>query len=98
MKTYRLKHLPSGLYFCPSRDMKVFLHKDDAPTKETVYVKSNLSAKGKIYPKKPTVKWLGDVYYNHLIPVTKDDLYLRPGLNKGCICQTIEAEWQIEEC
>lgn len=54
--TYRIKHLPTGLYFTPSRHIKV----GDG------YVKSNLSRTGKLYLRKPTLRFLDGTFYNHL--------------------------------
>lgn len=54
MNTYRIKHLPSGQYYCPTRWVAV---------KGMGYQKSNLSPVGKVYPKKPTLKWLGNKVY-----------------------------------
>lgn len=48
MKVYRMCHLPSGLFFCPSREIKVKA-KDINGQERQIYVKSNLSKKGKIY-------------------------------------------------
>ena len=44
MKFFRLKDPQTGLYYCPSRDVKVLF-----PDGKEKYVKSNLSKKGKIY-------------------------------------------------
>ena len=48
MELWRLKHIPTGLYFKPSK------HRS----------KSNLSKKGKVYTSKPTIKWCGRVYHH----------------------------------
>ena len=48
MKLWRLKHIPTGLYFKPSK------HRS----------KSNLSPKGKVYTIKPTCKWMGRHYHH----------------------------------
>jgi len=45
---WRLKHIPTGLYFKPSK------HRS----------KSNLSKKGKVYTTRPTIKWSGRKYYH----------------------------------
>jgi hypothetical protein len=68
MPAYRIKHLPTGLYFCPSRHIKV----GDG------YVKSNLSRTGKAYLKKPTLRFLGDTVYNHLGTPRQNSIILRP--------------------
>jgi hypothetical protein len=54
MNTYRIKHLPTGLYYRPSRELYV---KGNNPIGK--YVKYNLSKVGKVYNKKPTLDWLG---------------------------------------
>ena len=48
MELWRLKHIPTGLYFKPSK------HRN----------KSNLSKKGKVYTSKPTIKWCGGAYHH----------------------------------
>lgn len=59
MKIYRIKHVPSGMYYTPSRE--VLISRDGV----SHYVKSNLSKKGKVYihrkPQLPTC------YYDHLL-------------------------------
>lgn len=48
MKFYKMRHKPTGLFYKPSK----------------YHAKWNLSEKGKVYQTKPTVAWLGDVYYH----------------------------------
>jgi len=48
LKMWRLKHLPTGMYFKPSKHMN----------------KCNLSEKGKVYTSKPTIKWCGGAYHH----------------------------------
>lgn len=57
MKLYRIKHIPTGLYYQPNRHIKNLTGE---------YIKSNLSNKGKIYHMKPSLPWIGSEYYNHL--------------------------------
>lgn len=47
-KFYKIKHLPTGLYFRPSRYRN----------------NSNLSKKGKVYQQKPNLAWLKYGYYH----------------------------------
>lgn len=56
MKVYRIKHIPTGLYFCPARKIK---------NEAGWYAKSNLSKKGKIYHNKPSLKWIEERIYTH---------------------------------
>lgn len=91
---YRIKHLPTGMYFCPSREVKIKLV-DDYPyyEKSGRYIKSNLSTTGKAYVKKPTLKQIGSHYYTHLIHSTKQ----LNGIGNCCMLPVIEVEWVIEE-
>lgn len=88
-KIYRLKHLPTGLYFCPSREIQVKLLGDDRKVR---YVKSNLSKTGKAYLKKPTLAYVGQAYYTHLIESAKELTR-----NGNVVRPFIPSEWIIEE-
>ena len=73
MKVYRIKHLPTGLYYCPSRQVSV-----KPPTGGySRWVKSNLSTKGKLYPRKPSLKNI-DGIYNHTEITWSDDGWPTP--------------------
>lgn len=62
MPAYRMKHVPSGLYYCPSRDARVnFINHEGS-----AYVKTNLSKRGKVYLSRPSFKWIGGTFYTHL--------------------------------
>lgn len=61
MKVYRMKHVPTGLYFRPAGYIRCKVKNEYAQ-----YYKTNLSKKGKVYPKMPTFAWIGRAYYNHL--------------------------------
>lgn len=65
MRCYKLRHIPTGLYFIPSRQVSVRL-KDKNGEVHHHWVKSNLSKKGKVYAQRPTLKWLGNIFYNHI--------------------------------
>jgi hypothetical protein len=60
MKVYAIKHIPTGLYIVPSREVK---------NSKGKYVKSNLSKTPKIKTKKPTahgvVSWYCGKIYSH---------------------------------
>lgn len=92
---YRIKHLPSGMYFCPSRNVKVRLG-DEYPyyAEHGRRIKSNLSKDGKIYARKPNIKQIGTHYYTHLITSTKQ---LMQGACNYCMLPVLEQEWIIEE-
>lgn len=91
---YRIKHLPSGMYFCPSRKVKVKLT-DEYPYYEQFgrRVNSNLSETGKTYIKKPTLRQMGSHYYTHLINSAKQ----LNGIGNCCMMPVVESEWAIEE-
>lgn len=87
MKCYRIRHKPTGLYFCPSREIKCKLGN---------YVKSNLSARGKIYHSKPSLKWLdkGGIYSHIHIKEVEGYTGTR---GKNVLLPFFEFEWEIEE-
>lgn len=91
---YRIKHVPSGMYFCPSRDVKVKLADGNAYQQAGCYVKSNLSKTGKAYIKKPTLKYVGSNYYSHLITSVRQ---LNGYARAHCVLPVLESEWQIEQ-
>lgn len=57
-KVYRIKHLDSGLYYCPSRLVL---------SNKNTMCKSNLSKQGKVYTKRPCLDWVS-LIYSHLNP------------------------------
>ena len=70
---YRIRHLPTGMYFCPSREVRVKL--PDLPSyygSGSVAIKSNLSSTGKTYLKRPSIKQIGQYYYTHLVQSFKE--------------------------
>lgn len=94
---YRIKHIPTGMYFCPSRTIKVRL-----PDDSTIYqkigrrIKSNLSKDGKTYTRRPSLKQIGSNYYTH------DGISSVKDLDHGIVGEyrmlpVIENEWTIEE-
>jgi hypothetical protein len=101
MKTYRIKHLPTGLYYHPSSEVQI---KIGAKTHRT---KTNLGKKGKIYPMLPTLKWISNSYYNHVQRVSDKMLELLES-STGDVSfdyrdgwktyPFVESEWLIEEC
>jgi hypothetical protein len=87
---YKIRHIPSGLFFKPSRH----------------HSKTNLSKKGKIYGRKPTLKYLGKLYHH---PISDEEfkaklVNLSPNapwyhrVNTGYESRhVIQAEWEIVE-
>lgn len=92
---YRIRHVPSGLYFCPSREIKIRLP-DGSPYQQAgFYIKSNLSKTGKAYVKKPTLKYVGSNYYTHLITSVKQ--LNNRSYGAYCLLPVLPHEWQIEQ-
>jgi hypothetical protein len=91
-KVYRILHKPTGLYFCPSREVKVKLS-DEIVSGSDRYIKSNLSKKGKAYIKRPSLAYVGSGYYTHLITSV---LELKYGQG-SCVKPFLEDEWAIVE-
>jgi hypothetical protein len=90
---YRLKHLPTGLYFCPSRELKVkILDHPDVQYRNGIYIKSNLSTTGKSYIKKPSFKNIGSNFYTHIITS-----YTQLNGRKYLLLPFIDHEWIIDE-
>jgi len=97
MTVYQIQHIPSGLYYCPVRDKKVMMQMADGTT-EAKYLRSNLSKMGKLYQKRPSMSWLGTIYYSHL--VTRQSELNSPHFSsypKDCTRPVIESEWKIVE-
>lgn len=55
--SYRIKHIPTGLYFMKSRVVK---------NAKGNYVKSNLSTKGRTYRDYPSLAWCTPEIYTHI--------------------------------
>lgn len=91
---YRILHIPTGMYFCPSREIRVKL--SDIPSYYgggSLYVKSNLSKTGKTYLKRPSLKQIGKSYYTHLFSSARD---MSPG-TRYCLRAVVPEEWAVEE-
>jgi len=98
MKCYRFKHIPTGMYWRPSRDVR----KKVKPKKGEMVcmmVKSNLSKTGKIYASKPSWDWIKHGFYNHLIVIKMlesggpyNSYYLTTHVSPF-----IQSEWELEE-
>lgn len=89
MKCYRAKHIPSGLYFMPSRHI---IAKVEGVS---CRVKSNLSSTGKVYTGSPPAFAWHEEIYNHLRATIDTSMgYKRL---KTCLEKTTPADWLIEE-
>jgi hypothetical protein len=94
-KLYRIKHLPTGMYFLPCREIKVKIPDGNTHQQNGVYVKSNLSSKGKLYFKKPSLNFLKYGFYSHLI-TSVTQLNSQYGRHYF-VSSFDEADWVIEE-
>lgn len=90
MKVYRMKHIPTGLYFCNARDISV--KKGAYPNK----VKSQLSEKGKVFSHKPNFRYLGGSVCTHTEVKWEKDHWDRDTPHSTYI-PFVESEWIIEE-
>lgn len=96
ISVYRMKHLPTGLYYIPSRKVKV------TSVSDWSFVKSNLSKRGKVYAKKPSLKFLGDRYYSHInltwVPENNypENIY-RGNRALDRLFPVVPSEWAIEK-
>lgn len=91
MVAYRLLHKPTGLYYCPSREIKVHLL-DTSGRETTRYIKSNLGKTGKVYYRRPSIKNVGQGIYTHLI-TSQDQLTSW----NSCYVVNYDTDWEIVE-
>lgn len=92
MKCYRIKHLPSGLYFRPSIKVTV-----TGKTGKRDYVKTNLSKKGKVYATKPSLRWINNSIYSHLFTYEYIQERRRTRYIDGIVIPAPDSDWLIEE-
>ena len=93
---FRMKHIPTGLYYCPSREVQAPDPTGVCEGRRRPEVKSNLSKIGKIYGRRPTLKYIGTPgFSSHIGSVIKN--------NGGWITAEpshhvfVESDWIIEE-
>jgi hypothetical protein len=91
MIAYRILHKPTGLFYCPSREIKVKIQDSNGKIIER-HVKSNLSKTGKAYVKRPTIKHIGSSIYTHLIT---HESQLRS--RNTCLIPVATEHWEIVE-
>ena len=65
MKVYRIKHIPTGMFFVPSRHI-TSTWKKYCKGGSFCRVKSNLSKPGKLYTRRPTIKHLPEHIATHM--------------------------------
>ncbi len=92
---YRIRHKPTGMYFCPSREIKVKLEGDSTWRANGRYIKSNLSKTGKAYVRRPTIKQIGGYYYTHVDVTHVDDLD-HGVTGEYRMLRVVPEEWEIE--
>jgi hypothetical protein len=91
MIAYRILHKPTGLFYCPSREIKVKIQGYDGKITER-HVKSNLSKTGKAYVRRPTIKHIGGSIYTHL--VTQE---AQLSTRNYCLIPVATEHWEIVE-
>ena len=99
MIVYRFKHIPTGMYYRPSSEVKITIGG------KSLYVKTNLSKKGKFYTSKPSLKWIDHGIYNHIqLQNEKFIEFLRDGKvsldyyrDKHKLFPYVESDWELEE-
>jgi hypothetical protein len=98
MICYRLKHIPTGLYYRPSAEIQI------AVGGKRQYVKSNHSKNGKIYATKPSLRWIEDGFYNHvqllndkMIELLADGKVTLDYCHRNSFYPYVESDWIIEE-
>lgn len=96
---YRLKHIPTGYYFCPSREVKAHWTRPEDGRKFSNYVRTNLSKKGKVYQSRPSFKYIGDEFYNHLAATPKEATHYQISYAwlTTEVTPFVASEWEIEE-
>ena len=92
MACYKLRHIPTGLYFIPSRKLEVWLEDRDG-AKRPRSVKSNLSKTGRIYQKRPSLSWVEGGYYTHFVHSMSE----LDRLGQAKLVTPAPGEWVIEE-
>lgn len=88
---YRLKHLPTGLYYTPSRDVVV----RSLDGTQRWWVKSNLSKTGKLYlteAKALAPKSWGGKFYDHTILAWDERGVAHPALRP-----MFDDGWKVED-
>jgi hypothetical protein len=93
---YKILHKPTGLYFCPTREVKAKWTRPEDGRTFSNYVKSNLSKTGKVYTKRPTLKYIREGAWTHLSPQPNIYDVAYPWLQAGMI-PFFESEWEIVE-
>ena len=96
---FRLKHIPSGFYFCPVREVKIHWIRPEDGREDYKFVKTNLSKNGKVYHKRPSFNYIGKEFYNHLHTQHKAATAYQISYHWLNVSVTpyIESEWEIEE-
>lgn len=87
MKPFRIKDKLTGLYYCPSREIKI----KNPTTGYTRYIKSNLSKKGKIYFTNP-IKHIS-IISDHTCPNWSGGDYYPQPLNRRVNENSFEIEY-----
>lgn len=88
---YRIRHIPTGMYYCPSRTVTVKVEGKSYRQ----WVKSNLSKNGKLYPRKPNLAHINHIWNHTKLTIETqygDQKWARPTLE-----EFNENDWEIVE-
>lgn len=89
------------MYWRTSTEIKIVIKNPDGNIKFWMYTKTNISKNGKVYPQKPSWRWIEDGYYNHLLTrqriidedIDKPNYYQLRNLQ----FPFVRSEWELEE-
>ena len=92
MKTYKIKHLPSGLFFTPVQPRQIRINGENRYR----VVQTNLGESGMIYTRRPNLaRMIGAGFYSHLVT---DLSQLDPDCRNSFFIEDFDAcQWQVLE-
>jgi hypothetical protein len=102
---HRIRHIPTGLFYRPSTEVKIKGVRVSDGQRLSVYTKTNLSKSGKVYNRRPTLKHISGSIYNHVVTQQFFVEYLRTerpsSYNQFSMRNKAhpspESDWQIEK-
>ena len=99
MSLYRVRHIPSGLFYRACREAAIKFGGDSR------YVKSNLTKQPKIYHVKPSIGMLSGTFYNHLVTQqlldqwaikNPDGNFYNSPCRRDALHPFLSSEWMVE--
>jgi hypothetical protein len=80
------------MFFIPSRMIRV-----SSPKFPVAWTKSNLSKTGKLYPRRPSLSYLGKSFHDHRLFVKDDSPTANPYNYNAYLAPVLDGDWLIEE-